>query len=391
MSPAAPEPFRLDVPDAMLADLRDRLARLRWPGEPRDAGWSYGANLAYMRRLTRYWRESYDWRAAEARINRFPQFRAPVPGPDGEPLAIHYIHEEGSGDAPLPLLLVHGWPGSIAEFLDVIEPLAHPERFGGDVADAFTVIAPSLPGYGFSQAPAAAIGPAAIAGIFSRLMRDVLGHERFVAQGGDWGSIILARLALDNPDGLDALHLNMTPLRPALDEDAPPLDEDEKTWIAQARAMMKRETAYQEVQATKSQSLAYGMHDSPLALAAWITEKFHGWSAPEAAEPPFAMDELLTNIMIYWVSESFHSSAWLYRGVREDGSSALKPGQRIEQPLGFCLPANDLVPPPPSSWLARLGNVVHETRLPDGGHFTALQKGPELVDDMRAFFRAHAR
>lgn len=391
MTAASPTPFRLAVPQDELDDLQARLQRLRWPGEPRDAGWSYGANLDYMRALMAHWRDRYDWRAAEASINRFPQFTAPVPGPDGAPLDLHFIHEKGSGDDPLPLLLLHGWPGSIAEFLEAIEPLAHPERFGGDPADAFSVIAPSLPGYGFSAPPPAAIGPRAMAGMFSHLMRDVLGYERYVAQGGDWGSIIVARLALDHPDGLAALHLNMTPVRPDLGPEAPPLDEEEKAWIAQAREMRKSETAYQEVQATKSQSLAYGMHDSPLALAAWITEKFHGWSAPEAEVPPFDMDRLLTNIMIYWVGGCFNSSAWLYRGVREDGSAGLAPGERIRQPLGFCLPKNDLVPPPPPQWLRRLGNVVSETRLPDGGHFTMMQKGPEMIADIRQFFRAHAR
>jgi pimeloyl-ACP methyl ester carboxylesterase len=388
---ASPKPFTLTVDDAVLQDLRRRLEHVRWPGEPANAGWRYGANLDYMRRLIVYWREQFDWRAAEARINAFPQFTAPVVGNDGTPLDLHFIREEGSGDKPLPLLLLHGWPGSIAEFLDIIEPLAHPERFGGDETDAFTVIAPSLPGYGFSQAPPAPIGPIAMAGIMSRLMTDVLGYESYVVQGGDWGSIIAARIAADFPTGLNALHVNMTPLRPHLDKDSTPLIQDEKAWIELARQRRVSETAYQDIQATKSQSLAYGLTDSPAGLAGWITEKFHVWSDGTADEPPFTMDQLLTNIMIYWVSGCMNSATWLYRGLRDENAIALAPGQRIGQPFGFCLPPNDLVPPPPDSWLRRLGNVKSITRLDSGGHFTALEKGPQLIADMRAFFRAHAR
>jgi len=387
----SPRPFSVYVEDAVLDDLQQRLSRTRWPGEPADAGWRYGANLGYMRRLIDYWRNGYDWRAAEQRLNRFPQFVAPVPTADGGTLDLHFIHEPGSGERPLPLLLLHGWPGSVAEFLDVIEPLAHPERFGGDAADGFDVIAPSLPGYGFSAAPAGPIGPRAMATIMSRLMTDVLGFESYVAQGGDWGSIIAARIALDHPQGLRALHLNMVPLRPHLGNGAPAPNDAEQAWIKAAQATRQRETAYQEIQATKSQSLAYGLTDSPVGLASWITEKFHVWSDPKAAEPPFSMDQLLTNIMIYWVTGCMNSATWLYRGLREENAHSLAPGQTVTQPMGFCLPPNDLIPPPPASWLKRVGNVQRDVRLDSGGHFTALEKGPELVMEIRRFFRDHAR
>jgi len=387
----SPRPFSVHVEDTVLDDLQQRLSRTRWPGEPADAGWRYGANLGYMRRLIDYWRNGYDWRAAEQRLNRFPQFVAPVPTADGDTLDLHFIHESGSGERPLPLLLLHGWPGSVAEFLDVIEPLAHPERFGGDAADGFDVIAPSLPGYGFSAAPPAPIGPQAMAGIMSRLMTDVLGFESYVAQGGDWGSIIAARIALDHPQGLRAVHVNMVPLRPHLGDGAPTLSDAEQAWIKAAQATRQRETAYQEIQATKSQSLAYGLTDSPVGLAGWITEKFHVWSDPKAAEPPFTMDQLLTNIMIYWVTGCMNSATWLYRGLREENAHSLAPGQTVTQPMGFCLPPNDLIPPPPASWLKRLGNVQRDVRLDSGGHFTALEKGPQLVAEIRSFFRDHAR
>ena len=243
--------------------------------------------------------------------------------------------------------------------------VAHPERFSGDAGDGFDVIAPSLPGYGFSQAPPEPMGPQAIAALFSRLMADVLGYERYVAQGGDWGSIIVARMALDHPERLAAVHFNMAPMRPYLGDGAASLSEAEQAWIEIARRTRPRETAYQDVHATKSQSLAYGLTDSPVGLAGWITEKFHGWSTPDADEPPFSMDQLLTNIMIYWVTGSMNSSTWLYRAVREEPSRGLERGQKIELPMGFCLPANDLVPPPPPEWLQRMGNVVHDHRLDD--------------------------
>jgi len=388
---ATPQPFEVRVGDDVLDDLQARLARTRWPGEPVDAGWRYGANLDYMRRLIDYWRDDFDWRAAEARLNAFPQFTAPVTLADGSSLDLHFIHETGSGENPLPLLLLHGWPGSVAEFLDVIAPLAHPERYGGNVADAFTVIAPSLPGYGFSAAPPAPIGPAAMAGVMSQLMTDVLGFDAYVAQGGDWGSIIAARVALDHPQGLKALHVNMVPLRPHLSDGAPALSAEEQAWVKAAQATRLKETAYQEIQATKSQSLAYGLTDSPAGLAGWITEKFHVWSDPKAAEPPFTMDQLLTNIMIYWVTGCMNSATWLYRGLREENAYSLAPGQTVTQPFGFCLPPNDLIPPPPASWLTRLGNVQRDVRLDAGGHFTALEKGPELVAEIRSFFAEHAR
>jgi len=385
------KPFTVAVDDAVLADLQQRLKLVRWPGEPDDAAWQYGANLGYMKQLVAYWRDDFDWRRQEMAINRFQHFTAPISSDDNAQLDVHFIREDGSGDSPLPLLLLHGWPGSIAEFLDVIEPLAHPERFGGDIADAFTVIAPSLPGYGFSGAPARPIGTKAMAGICARLMTDVLGFEDYVVQGGDWGSIVATRIAVNFPDRLKAIHLNMAPIRPHIGPQDPELTAREEEWIKAARKMRARETAYQDVHATKSQTLAYGLTDSPVALAAWIAEKFHGWTDPKADSPLFTFDQLLTNIMIYWATGSINTSMWLYRGLRDERGAVLAAGESVVQPLGFCLPPYDLVPPPPESWLNRIGNVQSITMLEDGGHFTALQKGPELIEDMRRFFRTHAR
>lgn len=384
---SGPIPFKVCVPNTVLDDLQQRLARIRWPDEPDDAGWAFGANLDYMQHLAAYWRDTYDWKAAEARINLFPQFIAAAPMPNGDLLDIHFIHERGSGDNPLPLLLMHGWPGSIVEFLDVIEPLAHPERFGGNAKDGFDVIAPSLPGFGFSGIPPVTLGPQAVAGIFSHLMRETLGYEHYVAQGGDWGGVIAARIALDHPKGLTALHVNILPLRPSTGTDDTPITDDEAAWFKKSKKHLRQETAYQDIQATKPQTLAYGLTDSPIGLAGWIAEKFHGWTDPNANKPSFSMDRLLTNIMIYWATGTINSSTRIYRGYREERCGSLAPGQRIEQPLGLCLPPNDLFPPPPSSWVRRLGNVTHETRLEKGGHFTAMEVGDTFVEDVRTFFR----
>lgn len=389
------EPFQVAISDAVLADLRLRLERTRWPGEPEGGGWRYGTNLAYLRRLADYWLNEFDWRATEQRINQFSQFTTDVRlAGSSEPnrsLQLHFIREPGSGKRPRPLLLLHGWPGSIAEFLDFIEPLAHPERFGGDPDDGFEVIAPSLPGFAFSQPPPAPIGPRAVARLLLSFMTENLGFERFGVQGGDWGSIIGTQLAIVAPQAVQALHINAVPLRPYLGPEVEPLSAEEKRWLDAAREVRRHETGYQAIQGTRGQTLAYGLTDSPVGLAAWIVEKFQMWTDPARNEPGFAMDDLLANIMLYWVTGSANTSTWLYRGIREEGVFALELGKGVKPPLGLCLPHNDLFPPPPSSWIARLGNVVHETRLPSGGHFTALEKGPELLADVRRFFREHTR
>ncbi len=378
--------FTIHVDDAVLSDLEGRLERLRWPGQPDDAAWQYGANLAYMRKLMAYWRDDFNWRQAEAGLNRWPQFRAPVASPDGDNLELHFIHEKSDYAAAPALMIVHGWPGSFYEFLEVIEPLAHPERFGGRIEDGFHIVAPSLPGYGFSDSPKRPMSPKTMAALLNRLMVDVLGYERYFAQGGDWGSIISGWAALEFPENVAAVHFNMLPMRPHLGEGTAPLSDAEKAWIKTVTSQRPYIAAYQEIQSTKGQTLAYGLTDSPLGLAAWIVEKFHGWTDPEAAEPGFTMDQLLTNVMIYWVTGSINSSTWIYRAARQEKSFEQPAGGGFRQPAGFCLPPNDLLPVPPESWLHRLGNVTSISHLDKGGHFTALEVGPDLVDDIRRFF-----
>lgn len=382
MTETALEPFRIAAPDAALRDLAERLRRVRLPGEPAAAGWRYGTSLAYLERLVGYWREEYDWRAVEARLNRLPQFIARVGG-----ARIHLVLERGSGPRPLPLVLTHGWPGSFVEFEGVVERLAHPERFGGRVEDAFDVIVPSLPGYAWSSPPAEPVTTREIAALWHQLMTGALGYPQYVAQGGDWGSLVTSWLGVDFPREVRAIHINMMGLRPFLGEGSAPLAPEEAAWVVQARERLAGETGYQAIQGTKPQTLAYALTDSPVGLAAWIIEKFHGWSDPAAEAPPFPLQALVTNVMVYWLTGCANTSTWLYTAARRKGDMRLGKDESVAVPTGFLACPNDLFPPPPPAWVARAYRCVRRTDLPRGGHFAALEQGAEFVDDVRAFFR----
>ena len=379
----AAEAFRIAVPEATLADLRLRLGSTRWPAEPEGSAWRLGANLGYMQQFVARWRDAYDWRAEEAALNGLPQYRAEVGG-----LKIHFLYCPGVGPNPKPLLLTHGWPGSVFEFRDIVLPLADPAHFGGDAADAFTVIAPSLPGYGFSAPPAAPVTPAEIADLWHLLMSGVLGFPRYFAHGGDWGSVVTSELARRHGDAVTAIHLTMLGLRPSLGEGAPPLSEAERNWVKLTRERLRREGGYQEIQGTRPQSLAYGLTDSPAGLAAWIVEKYHGWPGAKADQPPpFAMDRLITQVMLYWLN-GINAPNWLYWAVRNRGGLTLKPGERVEVPTGVAFFPFDLFPVPPAEWVARIYNVVDRRDFDRGGHFVAMENGPLLVEELRRFFRA---
>jgi len=298
------EPFKIHVPDDVLADLHGRLTRVRWPDQVPDGGWRYGTDLAYMKELVAYWRDRYDWRAHEARLNSLPQFTVPIGRVD-----LHFAQLRGVGPKPMPLLLSHGWPGSIWEFHKLIPMLTDPGAHGADPADAFTVVAPSLPGYAFSFKPdQPRLGIAEIADVFARLMTDVLGYKRFGAQGGDWGAFITSRLGLAYGSRLAGIHLTLLGLRRGLAPPAEPTDE-EKAYLEELQHWEREEAGYQWIQGTKPQTLAYGLTDSPVGLAAWIVEKFRTWSdCGGDVERRFTKDVLLTNIMLYWVTASITSS-----------------------------------------------------------------------------------
>ena len=386
MAGSAPtvKPFRIAVSDEVLEDLFERLRHTRFPGEVANSGWDYGTNLAYLKALVVYWRDRYDWRAAETALNALPQFTARVNG-----LELHFVHARGRGPAPLPLLFSHGWPGSFWEVSKILGPLTDPAAHGGDPADAFDVVAPSLPGYGFSEDPRApGMHPAAMADLFAALMTEVLGYPRFGAQGGDWGAIITSRLAYAHADKLAGIHLNMLGLRPYTGEGAPPLTDAEQAFLAEAERWRQAETGYQWIQGTKPQTLAYGLTDSPAGLAAWIVEKFRSWSdCGGDVERRFTKDELLTNIMIYWVSGCIGSSIRLYYEARRPGMLLrLGPGERVGVPTGYARFAVEITRPP-REWVERAFNLTHWSDFPRGGHFAALEEPELLVEDIRSFFR----
>lgn len=378
------KPFSIAVPEADLDDLRIRLKRTRYPRTSADAGWRYGTDKPFMERLVAHWLEEYDWRATERSLNRFPQYMVNIDGYD-----IHFIHVRGSGANPLPLILTHGWPGSFVEFDSIIEPLAHPEKFGGNIDDAFDVIVPSIPGYGWSSSPSRPITTRDIAPLWDKLMIDVLGYPSYVAQGGDWGSLIASWLGVDFAHHLKALHINIMGLRPFTGDGSAPFATGEAEWLAKARDRLRRESGYQAIQGTKPQTLAFGLADSPAGLAAWIIEKFHGWSESPKDIPPFTLDQLITNVMIYWVTESIHTSTWLYTAARLEGGMGLGRDEKVTVPTGFMACPHDLFPPPPDAWVKRTYNLAHRTDLGSGGHFIAYERGGDLIDDMRKFFRSY--
>ena len=374
-------PFHLDVADAVLDRIRSRIAAYPWHEMPDDGGWEYGTNLDYMKELCAYWLDEYDWRKHEAAINRFANFTATVEGID-----LHFVHEKGSGPTAMPLIVSHGWPGTVVEFLDVIEPLAHPERFGGKVEDAFDVIVPSLPGFGFSGRPPRPIGPRKIAGLFNTLMTEVLGYDGYMAQGGDWGGAISTWLGFDHAPQCRAIHVNVLGMRTAED----PQGAQEQAWAAKFDRDQLLQDGYRTQQATKPQTLSYAMMDSPVGVAAWIVEKFHAWSDIDGddIEGVHSKDVLLTNVMVYIVTGTFNTASWIYYGRRAEGGRVLSPeGKRVEVPTAAALFPKEMLAWAPRSYVERLYNIVRWTEMPRGGHFAMMEEPQLMLDDIRAFAR----
>jgi pimeloyl-ACP methyl ester carboxylesterase len=377
------EPFVIQVPDSVLADLHRRIGATRWPDELEQAGWEYGANLASMRSIAEYWLHRYDWRREEAALNRWPHHLISLEG-----LRIHFIHARGKGPAPLPLVVTHGWPGSFVEMLKLIPLLTDPETHGGRKEDAFDVVVPSLPGYGFSDRPRErGMDPRRIAALWVQLMGE-LGYTRFGAQGGDWGSTVSMALGLNHAQRMIGVHLNYIAgrflLGGTLNES--PTDETATAYRGKLRAWWDIEGGYSHEQGTKPQTLSYGLNDSPVGLAAWIIEKFRAWSDCDGdVESIFTRDELLTNVMIYWVTQTIHSSARLYYESRLQPLS-LSPSHRVEPPVAVAVFPKEIAMPPRS--LAERGlNVVRWTEMPSGGHFAAMEQPERLAQDVREFFR----
>jgi pimeloyl-ACP methyl ester carboxylesterase len=376
-------PFKIEVPDAVLTDLKERLSRTRWPDEIPGSGWDYGSNLDYIKELVEYWRTKFDWRAQEMLINSFSHFKTDVDG-----LGIHFIHEKGKGPNPMPLVITHGWPGTFFEMHKVIPMLSDPASYGGDPADAFDVVAPSMPGYGFSDAGSKpGLDIFAIGDMWAKLMSENLGYSRFAAQGGDWGARVTAKLGLSHGDKVVGIHTTSTTSpAPYLGPGSKELSEAEKGMLQQRDQWLADEGGYSHIQSTKPQTLSYGLNDSPAGLAAWIVEKYRRWSDCNGdVESRFTKDELLTTVTIYWVTQSINSSIRLYYEAFSKAWNLAK-DEKISVPVGVAaFPSENTVPL--REWSDRGYNVQHWTDMPAGGHFAALEEPVRLVEDIRKFFR----
>jgi microsomal epoxide hydrolase len=371
-------PFRIDVPQAALDDLRARLANTRWPDQPADAGWRLGAPVDYVRELAEYWRTGFDWRAQEERLNAFPQFTTEIDG-----TKVHFLHVVSPEPSATPVLLTHGWPGSIVEFLDVIGPLTDPRAYGGNPSSALTVVVPSIPGYGFSgPTPTPDWGPDRIARAFATLMSR-LGYEKFGAHGGDWGAIISRELAVQFPARVLGIHVTMLASAVARTEaDLSELPDQElgRRSLEKGQAFSASGTGYAIIQATKPQTLAYGLHDSPAGQLAWIAEKFRSFSNTTA--DLIDRDDLLADVSIYWFTETANSSARLYAALT--GGWGAPPASNTV-PTGVAVFPDD-IGLPIRTLAERTDEIVHWTEFPRGGHFPALEEPDALIGDIREFF-----
>ncbi len=373
---SAVESFTIDIAQSVLDDLHQRLANTRWPDEIAGSDWAYGTDLGYLQDVCESW-QHFDWRSVETRFNAWPQLTTTI---DGQ--RVHAIHARSPEPDAMPLIITHGWPGSIAEFLDVIEPLRDPRNHGGDPADAFHVVVPSIPGYGFS-------GPTQEAGWDVRRVAEAwkvlmarLGYERYGAQGGDWGSMISSQLAIVDAEHVAGIHLNMVLGIPG----DTPLTDVEQADMARTGTFMETGSAYQQIQGKNPQTLSYGLTDSPAGMAGWITEKFHHWTHHPNGDLETAVtrDQLLANLTLYWVTGTINSSTRLYFESQKSGR--FPPFERVEAPTGCAFFPGEIITMP-EAWARNLYNVTHISRFDRGGHFAALEEPDLFIADVRAFFR----
>ncbi|MEU6170733.1 epoxide hydrolase [Streptantibioticus parmotrematis] len=378
-----PEPFTQRTDPAALEDLRARLRATRWPDRPEDAGWSLGTDLDHLRDLVAYWADGFDWPAREAELARLPRYRVRLGG-----LGIHFVHAKAAEPAgtALPLVLCHGWPDSFWRYTKVVDLLTDPGAHGADPADAFDVIVPDAPGFGYSDRPAGEpLNSPQVAGLWAQLM-DVLGYPRFGAAGGDIGSHVSRYLALDHPDRVVAVHRTDAGI-PVHTGDPAELTESERAWFEEVAAWSAAEGAYAAIHRTKPQTAAVGLNDSPAGLAAWIVEKMRAWSdCGGDVERAFTRDEILTNVTLYWLTGTIGSSMRMYRA-----NSLIPPAQlarRVEVPSGFSIFHGDIVRPP-RAWIERTANAVRITEPARGGHFAAFEQPELYAEELRAFFRPY--
>jgi pimeloyl-ACP methyl ester carboxylesterase len=375
------KPFKLNIPDKTLQEIYTKVKNYPWHEMPDDGGWKYGSNLEYMKEISSYWVKDFDWRKHEAEINKFSNFKSVV-----DDIEIHFIHEKGSGSNPTPLLLMHGWPGSVVEFLHIIEKLTHPEKFGGNIEDAFDVIVPSLPGFGFSDRPSKPIGPRKMAAIFNKLMIENLEYKNYLAQGGDWGATIANWIGYDHSNFCKAIHINCLTMR----HPDGPQSKQEEEWQKRFDKDQIMQDGYRTQQATKPQTLSYGMMDSPVGIAAWIIEKMYSWSDLKDGdiESAYSKDTLLANIMVYIVTKTFNTASWIYYGRREEGGRFFPNDfKKIEIPTAAAIFPAEMSEWPPKSYVDRLFNITQWTEMPRGGHFAALEEPELFVNDLVKFSR----
>ena len=389
-TPSTIVPFKIDIASASLDSIRRRVHAYRWEAwsEPPDAGdWRYGPPLAYMRELCRYWVHDYDWRKHEHAMNLRQHFTTTLDDVD-----LHFTFEQGSGPNPTPLLIAHGWPYSFHSYDRLLDQLAHPERYETSSEAAFSVVVPSYPGYDFSGRPSHPMGPRAVAFLFDRLMAE-LGYDRYIVHGGDWGAHITSLLGIHRPERVLGIHSAALALREAgaeqLTGQVPEhAGAEESAFVASEYAIWQNEGAYSQLQATKPAKLGYALMDSPVGLAAWIVEAFHAWSdrRSRSFEELFSFDQLLTEVMLYLVTDAFPTSTWIYGGKRHE-EMTLPPGRRVTVPTGLAAFPDPVFPMPPRAVAERSHNVVHYTEMPFGGHYPFYEAPDLLIDDLRLFQR----
>jgi pimeloyl-ACP methyl ester carboxylesterase len=382
------EAFTIAVPQVVLDDLHDRLARTRFAPEFANDNWQYGTNLGYLRKLIEHWHDRYDWRRVEQEINSFSHYKTELEG-----IPIHFIHEPGQGPRPIPLILTHGWPWTFWDFNKVIRPLANPAAHGGDPADAFDVVVRSLPGYGFSTPlTTTGINYWRTADLWATLMRDVLGYDKFAAQGGDWGALVTAQLGHKYAERMIGIHVNLLAALSFFGGGEGPKPEDygpeEAGWLERNRNFISNEAGYMQLQCTKPQTVAFALNDSPAGLCSWILEKRRTWSdCGGEVERRFSIDELCTTMTLYWVTQSYGTSARYYY---EAAHNLWRPSHHrqpvVEAPTGVAVFLKEVMLMP-RRWTERYYNLKRWTVMPSGGHFAPMEEPERLVDDIRAFFR----
>ena len=375
------KPFKLSVSKKTLKAIYEKVKKYPWNNIENIQGWKLGTNYNYLKKISKYWYTNYNWKKQEDKINSFSNYITYVNG-----LKIHFIKEKSSNPKSKPLLLLHGWPGSIVEFFNLIPRLAHPEKFGGKKEDGFDVIVPSLPGFGFSTSTKSPIGPRKMAKIINKFMINNLKYKKYFAQGGDWGATISNWLAYDHSKNCKAIHINCLTMR----HPKGPKTVKEKKWAIKFAKDQIMQEGYRTQQATKPQTLSYAMIDSPVGTAAWIIEKFFSWSDLKKGNinKIYSKDLLLTNIMIYILSKSFNTSTWVYFGRREEGGRNFPiKFNKIKVPTAIAEFPKEMSEWPPKSYVNRIFNVVRWTKMPRGGHFAALEEPELLIKDIKSFFK----